>query len=130
LDFLLREDEVSATVVNVSRAILKWFKEADIATAYIDPGKLWQNGTDESFSGKLRDECLRAEWLRTRLEARTVIEDLRRHCRVDRPHSILGYLRPLDFKWRSEGPTAVADAQTAIGKCSDFCVLGRLNNRS
>ncbi len=29
-----------------------------IETAFIDPGKPWQNGTDESFNGKFRDECL------------------------------------------------------------------------
>ena len=37
---------------------------AGIATALIDPGKPWQNGTNESFNGKLRDECLSVEWFR------------------------------------------------------------------
>lgn len=40
----------------VSRALLRWASEAGIDTALIDPGKPWQNGSDESF--KLRDECL------------------------------------------------------------------------
>ncbi|MCC6902856.1 MAG: transposase [Polyangiaceae bacterium] len=35
-------------------------------TAHIAPGKPWQNGTDESFNGKLRDECLNQEWFRNR----------------------------------------------------------------
>lgn len=98
----------------VSRAILKWLKEADIATAFIDPGKPWQNGADESFNGKLRDECLSAEWFRTRQEARAVIEDWRRHYNLDRPHSSLGYLSPFEFKQRSLGSTTVADAPIAI----------------
>jgi putative transposase len=38
----------------VSRALLKWIVEQGIATALIDPGKPWQNGTVESFNGKFR----------------------------------------------------------------------------
>jgi putative transposase len=29
--------------------------------ALSQPGKPWQNGTDESFNGKFRDECLSME---------------------------------------------------------------------
>jgi putative transposase len=29
-----------------------------IATALIDPGRPWQNGANEHFDGKFRDECL------------------------------------------------------------------------
>jgi len=36
----------------VSKAILEWIVDAGIHTAHIDPGKPWQNGTDESFNGK------------------------------------------------------------------------------
>jgi putative transposase len=31
----------------VSRAILKWLVDSGIHTAHIDPGKPWQNGTDD-----------------------------------------------------------------------------------
>jgi len=82
----------------VSRAVLRWLQEAGIRTALIDPGKPWQNGADESFNGKFRDECLSTEWFRSREEARTVIEDWRRHFNNDRPHSSLGYLSPSEFK--------------------------------
>jgi len=51
---------------------------AQIETAFIDPGKPWQNGTDESFNGKFRDECLTIEWFRNRLEAQVGIERWRR----------------------------------------------------
>jgi transposase InsO family protein len=33
----------------VSNAILQWLTDARIETAIIDPGKPWQNGTNESF---------------------------------------------------------------------------------
>ena len=36
----------------VSRALLKWIVDQGIATALIDPGKPWQNGSPESFNGK------------------------------------------------------------------------------
>ena len=82
----------------VSRAILEWSTEAGIGTALIDPGKPWQNGTDESFNGRLRDECLSIEWFRSREEARVVIEAWRQHYNAVRPHSSLNYLTPHEFK--------------------------------
>jgi len=82
----------------VSRAILEWLAETGIETALIDPGKPWQNGADESFNGKLRDECLSLEWFRSRAEARVVIENWRRHYNAVRPHSSLAYLTPNEFK--------------------------------
>ena len=39
----------------------------------------WQNGTAESFNGRLRDECLNQEWFRSQQEARVLIENRRRH---------------------------------------------------
>ena len=82
----------------VSRAVLKWLHNAGIDTALNDPGKPWQNGADESFNGKFRDECLSMEWFRTRAEAKVVIETWRQHYNADRPHSSLDYLTPLVFK--------------------------------
>ncbi len=84
----------------VSRAILEWLAASGIETAHIDPGKPWQNGTDESFNGKLRDECLSLEWFRSREEARVVIEVWRRHYNHERPHSSLNDLTPIEFKTR------------------------------
>jgi putative transposase len=39
----------------VARAVLKWIVDNAIGTAFIDPGKPWQNGVNESFNGKFRD---------------------------------------------------------------------------
>jgi len=82
----------------VSAAVLRWLTDEGIETAHIAPGKPWPNGTDESFNGRLRDECLSMEWLRNRVEAATVIEQSRRHYNLVRPHSSLGYLTPPEFK--------------------------------
>ena len=82
----------------VSQAILKWLTDNRIDTAVIDPGKPWQDGTNESFNGKLRDECLSLEWFRNRRESSVLIEAWRRHFNTVRPHQSLNYLTPIEFK--------------------------------
>jgi putative transposase len=82
----------------VATAILRWLTEAQIETAHIDPGRPWQNATDESFNGKFRDEHLSLQWFRNRVEAKVGIEQWRRHYNEVRPHSSLGYLTPIEFK--------------------------------
>jgi putative transposase len=82
----------------VARAVLHWLTEAAIETALIDPGKPWQNATDESFNGKFRDEYLSLNWFRNRVDAKVGIEQWRRHYNEIRPHSSLAYLTPFEFK--------------------------------
>lgn len=89
----------------VAAAILRWLTEAGIETALIDPGKPWQNATDESFNGKFRDEFLTLHWFRHRLDAKVGIEQWRRHYNEVRPHSSLGYLTPHEFKAMLESTT-------------------------
>ena len=81
----------------VSHRILEWIEASGIGSALSDPGKPWQNGTDESFNGRFRDECLSLGWFRSRREARVVIETWRRHYNQVRPHSSLGYRTPVEF---------------------------------
>jgi putative transposase len=88
----------------ISNAILKWTIDQGIETAFNDPGKPWQNGADESFNGKLRDECLSMEWFRNRTEAAAVIETFRNHYNDVRPHSSLDYLTPNEFKRKYTDP--------------------------
>ncbi|KLN53585.1 IS2 transposase TnpB [Variovorax paradoxus] len=82
----------------VSQVILEWIAHAGIATVPNDPGKPWQNGPDESFNGKFRDECQSIEWFRSRREAAVLIEAWRNHYNEARPHSSLQYLTPAEFK--------------------------------
>ncbi len=82
----------------IATAILRWLQTAQIDTAFIDPGKPWQTGTDESFNGKFRDECLSLEWFRNRREAQVGIEIWRRHYNEVRPHQSLQYQTPAEFK--------------------------------
>ena len=81
----------------VSQAILAWLADVKIETAFIDPGKPWQNADNESFNGKFRDECLSMEWFRSRREGAALIESWRRHYNEVRPHSSLNYRTPIEF---------------------------------
>jgi putative transposase len=103
----------------VSRALLKWIVDQGIATALIDPGKPWQNGTAESFNGKFRDECLSLEWFRSRAEAKVVIETWRRHYNEVRPHSSLGYLTPAEFAARLASQDAAPAQATGWRAAAD-----------
>ena len=76
----------------------RWLQTAQIETAFIDPGKPWQNGADESFNGKFRDQHLSLQWFRNRTDAKVSIEQWRQHYNQVRPHSSLGYLTPAAFK--------------------------------
>jgi putative transposase len=89
----------------ISRAVLKWLSQSNIDTAHIDPGKPWQNASNESFNGKFRDECLSMEWFRNRIDAKIVIEQYRRHFNEVRPHSSLGQMTPAEFKQQLESTT-------------------------
>ena len=99
----------------IATALLRWLQTAEIDTAFIDPGKPWQNGTDESFNGKFRNECLSLEWFWNRMEAKIGIEHWRRHDNEERPHMSLGDLTPAEFKkqmgtthgWLGESLTGV-----------------------
>ena len=99
----------------IATALLRWLQTVEIDTAFIDPGKPWQNGTDESFNGKFRNECLSLEWFRNRMEAKIGIEHWQRHYNEERPHMSLGDLTPAEFKkqmgtthgWLGESLTGV-----------------------
>lgn len=82
----------------LAKKVKDWLKKSGVETAYIDAGKPWQNGLNESFNGKLRDECLNLEWFANRAEAKIVIEQWRKHYNEKRPHSSLGYKTPAQFR--------------------------------
>jgi len=81
----------------LSNALLRWIAAQGINTVLIDPGKPWQNGVNESFNGKFRDECLSLEWFRSRAEAKIVIGLWLQHYNRVRPHSSLQYQTPVEF---------------------------------
>ncbi len=78
----------------VARAVRDWLARLQVKTLYITPGSPWENGYNESFNGKLRDECLNMEIFYTLREAKVLIEQWRRFYNTERPHSSLGYRPP------------------------------------
>jgi putative transposase len=81
----------------IAHFLQEWLTGAGIGTRYIEPGKPWQNGHNESFNGKLKDELLHREVFYHLLEAQIVLEDWRMDYNEKRPHSALGYLTPSEF---------------------------------
>jgi putative transposase len=79
------------------RALAAWSEERGVRLEFIQPGKPVQNAYIESFNGRLRDECLNANWFTSLSDARRKIETWRQDYNEQRPHSSLNYLPPADF---------------------------------
>ena len=65
-----------------------------LAKLFIEPGSPWENGYNESFNGKLRDELLNREIFYTLWEAKVLVERWRKEYNQVRPRSSLGYRPP------------------------------------
>ena len=88
-----------------SRALIAWSEERRVRLEYIQPGKPVQNAYVESFNGRLRDECLNANWFTSLKDARQKIESWREDYNQQRPHSSLNYLPPVEFARTAMGMT-------------------------
>jgi transposase InsO family protein len=77
-----------------AKVVREWLTRVGVKTLFIEPGSPWENGYNESFNGKLRDELLNGEIFDTLYEAKVLIEDWRRLYNTFRPHSSLGYRPP------------------------------------
>ncbi len=78
----------------IATQLKRWLEALHVKTAYIEPGSPWENGYNESFNGKLRDELLNGEIFYSLREAQILIEEWRHHYNHVRPHSSLGYRPP------------------------------------
>jgi len=88
-----------------SNAILGWADDTGVGWHYIAPGKPQQNGYNESFNGRLRDELLNETLFRSLPHARAVLETWRRDYNEERPHSKLGWMTPRDYARALSGET-------------------------
>ena len=93
-----------------ARAVREWLDRVGVTTLFIEPGSPWEDGSIESFNGKLRDELLDGEVFDTLLEAKVLIERWRRRYNTVRPHSSLGYRPP--------APEAIVPWTAAFGATS------------
>ena len=77
-----------------AKVLRGWLKRLGVKTLFIEPGSPWENGYNESFNGKLRDELLNREIFYTLWEAKVLVEQWRKEYNQVRPHSSLGYRPP------------------------------------
>ena len=77
-----------------AKPVRYWLERLGVQTLFIEPGRPWENGYNESINGKLRDELLNGEILTTLLEPQVSIEDWRKEYNQFRPHSSLKYGPP------------------------------------
>jgi len=77
-----------------AKMLQDWLKRLDVKTAFITPGSPWENGYNESFNGRLRDEFLNQETFYTLKEARVLTDKWRYNYNHIRPHTSLGYKPP------------------------------------
>jgi len=104
-----------------AKAVRRWLGKIGVRTMYIEPGSPWENGYNESFNGKLRDELLNGEIFYTLKEAQVIIEGWRREYNTIRPHSSLGYKPPAPeaVKQRSSTPFISPLGSAPLnGKCT------------
>jgi transposase InsO family protein len=74
-----------------AKAVRSWLERVGVKTLFIETGSPWENGYNESFNGKLRDELLDQKIFCALREAATLIERWRRHYNTARLHSALDY---------------------------------------
>jgi putative transposase len=80
-----------------SKALDRWAYEHRVTLQFIRPGKPIENAYCESFNGKLRDECLNANWFPTIGDAQRAIEAWRIEYNDERPHKSLDRRTPAEF---------------------------------
>ena len=61
-----------------AKLVRQWLARLGVQTLYIEPSSPWENGYNESFNGKLRDEFLNGEIFYTLPEAVILVEQWRR----------------------------------------------------
>ena len=94
----------------------EWLTRIGAKTLFIEPGSPWENGYNESFNGKLRDELLNGEIYYTLKEAKVLIEEWRKTYNTIRPHSSLKYRPPapeskLPVPWSEEKQASAGAAE-------------------
>ena len=57
-----------------AKMVREWLARIGVNTLFVEPGSPWENGYNESFNGKLRDELLNREVFYNLREAKIVIE--------------------------------------------------------
>ena len=57
-----------------AKLVRRWLGRVGVETLFIEPGSPWENGYNESFNGKLRDELLNGEIFYSLAQAAVLVE--------------------------------------------------------
>jgi len=82
----------------ISNALDQWAFERGVTLHFIRPGKPVDNAFIEAFNGRLREECLNANWFESLEHARELIHAWWHDYNNERPHSALGGLSPIEYE--------------------------------
>ena len=92
----------------IAKSLREWLAAIGVEPLYVEPGSPWENGYNESFNSKLRDELLNIEEFDNRQHAQHLADNWRQCYNTKRPHSSLGYLPPAEFASRCAASATVA----------------------
>ena len=84
-------------------ALDEWAYRKSVKLNFIRPRKPIESAFAESFTGRLRDECLNMNWFINLKHARDVIEDWPRDYNEVRPHSSLKGATPKEYAETTAG---------------------------
>ena len=105
-----------------AKLVRRWLGRVGVETLFIEPGSPWENGYNESFNGKLRDELLNGEIFYSLAEAAVLVEQWRHEYNTVRPHSACGGFPPAaeaikPSPWfRTHGPFFLPAAAGKLGR--------------
>jgi len=85
----------------ISKVMDKWAYERGVELDFSRPGKPTDNARVESFNGRLRQDCLNANWFLSLDDAKAKIAAWRTYYNESRPHSALDWATPTEFARRS-----------------------------
>lgn len=101
-----------------AKILQDWLRGLGVKTTFITPGSPWENGYNESFNARLRDELLNGELFYSLKEAQIIIEQWRQHYNHIRPHSALGYKPPAPRATVKGGRTLPENSHANDEPCS------------
>jgi putative transposase len=90
-----------------------WAYHHKVQIDFSRPEKPTDNCFIESFNGRLRDECLNANWFNSIDDATATIEAWRRDYNESRPHQSLNELTPAAFARKTREIDAATESTTA-----------------
>jgi transposase InsO family protein len=100
-----------------AKVLRTWIERIGVGALFIVPGSPWANDRLDFFSSPFRQECLYEHWLLSVADAQECLEEWRRDCNQERPHSSLGNMTPEAYgaPWRGHsGPLQGLPAEPSL----------------